>query len=88
MDENYIAALREASQAKGSPLTDAERAEAFRKSYHAALRARFLKVIWLAGYRNDVPERICAEYFDEYVADIPGFVAMLKDYEDKYGDPD
>jgi hypothetical protein len=52
-----------------------------------ALRLRFLNVIRLAGYTGPAPERICGEYFDKYMENVPEFVKMLEEYERTYGDP-
>ena len=49
------------------------------------LRERFRAVIIKAGYVTYNGEKILAEYFDEYMKDIPGFVAMLEEYEKKNG---
>lgn len=52
------------------------------------LRARFLNVIRLAGYKGEAPEAICAEWFDKYMQDVPKFIAMMQEYERTNGDPD
>jgi hypothetical protein len=46
------------------------------------LRERFKKVILLAGYKN--PEPILQEWFDEYMKNVPDFIKMLEEYEEKY----
>ena len=56
--------------------------------YREDLRQRFLAVIRLAGYGPNAAEGILAEWFDKYMTDIPGFEAMLKEYEDSNGHPD
>jgi hypothetical protein len=40
-------------------------------------------VILGAGYSEVAAESILAEYFDRYVKDVPAFVEMLRDYEEK-----
>jgi hypothetical protein len=92
MNPAALAALRAAAQAKGKPLSEAERDAVYAslKAAHSrdVLRERFLKVIRGAGYVNDAPERICAEYLDEYMKDVPAFIAMMEDYEKNDYDPD
>jgi hypothetical protein len=46
------------------------------------LRERFRKVILLAGYTR--PEIILDEYFDKYMENIPEFVRMMEEYEERY----
>lgn len=76
--------IREAAQAKGSPLSQAELDQVNRKY----LRERFLNVIRLAGYIEGAPESICNKWFDKLIAKgIPEFEAMCKSYEDSDGDP-
>jgi hypothetical protein len=84
----YEEALREAAQRKGSPLSDEEKRAVYRDweivARREELRERFLKVIRLAGYHDGAPEKICNEYLDEYMKNIPEFVAMMEDYERRY----
>jgi hypothetical protein len=49
------------------------------------LRERFRAVIIKAGYVTYNGEKILAQYFDEYMKDIPSFVKMLEEYERKNG---
>lgn len=83
-----LAALGAAARRKGSPLTASEMAAVEKGCQREVLRLRFIAVIRGAGYKNDAPERICAEYLDEYMKDIPKFVAMLEDYEKNDFDPE
>lgn len=84
-------ALSAAAQAKGAPLSDAERATIARQVQTAmtreTLRLRFINVIKLAGYKGAAPESICAEYLDRYMQDVPKFISMLERYESSRGDP-
>ena len=45
------------------------------------LRERFHKVILGAGYSENASQGILAEYFDQYMQDVPEFVKMLEAYE-------
>lgn len=81
MTPEVLAALSEAARLKGSPLNDAERAAVYGVMQKDYWRVRFTNVIRGAGYKNDAPERICAEYLDEYLKDLPSFRAMLEEYE-------
>lgn len=86
--------LREASQRKGSPLSDSEKAAVHKEwteqGRREELSAHFLAVIAGEGYGH--PEHIRDKYLDEYMQDVPRFVAMLEEYERKqsgrrgYGD--
>jgi hypothetical protein len=49
-----------------------------------ALRERFRKVIIMAGYKGEAPDKILAEYFDTYMEDVPKFIKMLEEYETEY----
>lgn len=88
MNSELFNALSAAARAKGRPLSDSEKAEIVKGNTREVLRARFLNVIRGAGYVNGAPERICNEYLDEYMKDIPGFVAMMENYERNDYDPD
>ena len=83
-----FAALSAAARDKGRPLSDGEKAAVNREVLCQALRARFLNVIRLAGYREGAPEAICNEWLPKYMADIPAFETMLTSYELADGDPD
>jgi hypothetical protein len=52
------------------------------------LRVRFLNVIALAGYKGEAPERICEEWFEKLMQDVPNFIKMMEEYERSNGDPD
>ena len=52
------------------------------------LRERFLNVIRLAGYQDGAPEKICSEWFDKYMENVPEFIKMMENYERNDGDPD
>jgi len=47
------------------------------------LRERFHNVILNGGYSEQAAQRILKEYFEEYMKNIPQFIAMLKEYEDR-----
>jgi len=86
---DYLDALRAAAKANGGrPLSAEQRDTVLRGHTREALRARFINVIRGAGYKGDAPERICAEWLDRYMADIPSFISMLEDYEKHNYDPD
>jgi hypothetical protein len=85
-DSVLFAVLNKAAQAKGSPLSDVERAAARHDALREAYRIRFTNVIRLAGYKNDAPDTICAAHIDEYLKDLGRFDAMLTDYEQRYAD--
>jgi hypothetical protein len=83
MTAEMLAALPNAAQAKGSPLTDAERAQVYVAGDTVALRARFMNVIRLAGYKDGT--KICDEWFPKYISgDRAEFIEMLQDYEKRY----
>lgn len=91
----YFQALSTAARAKGKPLNDGEVAAIKRRLEQPipiydkeALRLRFIAVIRGAGYTGDAPERICAEHIDKYMEDVPGFIAMMEDYEKNDYDPE
>jgi hypothetical protein len=88
LTNEHLAALRAAAQKKGAPLSEAEVKAAYSGCQREALRIRFTNVIRGAGYLNDAPERICAEYLDKYMLDIPSFIKMMEDYERNDYDPD
>jgi hypothetical protein len=48
------------------------------------LRDRFHRVILGAGYQEAAAQGILAEYFDQYMKDVPRFIEMLRDYEEGY----
>lgn len=50
------------------------------------LRDRFHKVIIGAGYSEAAAQGILAEYFIEYMKDVPKFMEMLARYERGDGD--
>jgi hypothetical protein len=52
------------------------------------LRTRFLNVIRGAGYKGEAPEKICEEWFEKYMQNVPEFVKMLESYEQNNYDPD
>ena len=52
-----------------------------------ALRIRFHKVILGAGYSETAAQGILAEWFEEYMTNVPEFVKMLEDYERKSETP-
>lgn len=89
---SYHEYLREAARRKGAPLSNVEREDAHKAWQQVArrdeLRARFLSVIRLAGYKNSAPEEICNQHFEQYMNDIPAFEKMLTDYERNNGDPE
>lgn len=56
-------------------------------AHHEQLRQRFRAVIIGAGYSGEAPDRILAEYFPQYIEDIPAFEKMLAEYEQDGHDP-
>lgn len=76
-------ALSAAARAKGSPLSDAEKAAVVKGQSREYWRVRFLNVIKGAGYRGEAPESICAVWLDKLMQDMPKFEAMLVDYEQR-----
>lgn len=85
-------ALRDAARIVGRPLLQHE-IDAVNKACADAysrdtLRERFRKVIRGAGYGEGYAEKVIAEYFDEYMKDIPAFVKMLLSYELNDYDPE
>ena len=47
-----------------------------------------MNVIRLAGYQDGAPEKICSEWFDKYMENVPEFIKMMENYERNDGDPD
>lgn len=83
-----FATINAAASAKGKPLTREELNALNSEQDNETLRLRFIAVIRGAGYVNDAPERICAEWFPKYIVDKPSFIKMLEEYEKNNFDPE
>jgi hypothetical protein len=78
---DQLAAIRAAAQAKGGPLTDAERERALEAGNRDAYRLRFANVVKIAGYSPEAVTKIVAEHFDKVVENVPEFIKMCESYE-------
>ena len=84
MNQEHLAALRAAAQRKGAPLSSSEIADIGKALDRETLAKRFHNVVLLAGYGASYADSVVAENLDEYMHDMPKFLAMMQEYEEHY----